>query len=193
MGKCIKLKCTPSGHFCIPLTDDTTDNDVKQVMLTVGLDDKETRKWVLKLHKQFAHLTVKCLSQLLKDAGIQDTDYFRLVEEVTDSCNICKKYKRTPSRPVVSLPLARDFSEVVAMDLKEWKKGEIHFLHLIDVANRYGRSTVIYNKQGRTVIDKVIEMWIGTGVGSPKKFLADNGGEFANEEFTDMCENLILE
>ena len=93
---------------------------------------------------------------------------------------------------MVSLPLARDFNEVVAMDLKEWKKGEIYFLHLIDVATRYGRSTVIYNKQGRTVIDKVIEMWIGTGVGSPEKFLADNGGEFANEEFIDMCENLNI-
>lgn len=195
LGKNIKLRCTLSGHYCIPLTtEDNYSNVVKQVMFTVGSksDESEKQICVSKLHKQFGHPTVKRLSQLLKDAGIQDTDYFRFVEEITDNCNICRKYKRTPSRPVVSLPLARDFNEVVAMDLKEWKKGEVYFLHLVDVATRYSRSVVIYDKKGKTIIDKVIEMWIGTGVGSPDKFLADNGGEFANEEFYDMCENLNI-
>ena len=147
---------------------------------------------MLKLHKQFAHPTTKRLVQLLKDAGVNDKEYFDLVENITQECSICMKYKRTPSRPVVSLPIARDFNEVCAMDLKEWKKGEIYFLHLVDVATRYSRSAVIYNKQRKTIIDKVIEMWIGTGIGSPGMFLADNGGEFSSIDFTDMCENLNI-
>ena len=36
-------------------------------------------------------------------------------------------------------------------------------------------------------------MWIGSGLGVPQKFSADNRGEFANEEYTDMCENLNIE
>lgn len=48
------------------------------------------------------------------------------------------------------------------------------------------RSIVIYDKQRRTIIDTITEIWIGTGLDSPEKFLADNGGEFANEDFTDM-------
>ena len=36
-------------------------------------------------------------------------------------------------------------------------------------------------------------MWIGSGLGAPKKFLADNGGEFANEEYKDMSSNLNIE
>lgn len=38
----------------------------------------------------------------------------------------------TPSRPVVSLPLATEFNEAVAVDLKEWKPN-IYFLHLVDL------------------------------------------------------------
>lgn len=36
-------------------------------------------------------------------------------------------------------------------------------------------------------------LWIGSGMGPPKTFQADNGGEFANEIFRDMCENRICE
>ena len=36
-------------------------------------------------------------------------------------------------------------------------------------------------------------MWIGSGLGVPKNLLADNGEEFANEEYKDMCSNLNIE
>ena len=35
-------------------------------------------------------------------------------------------------------------------------------------------------------------MWIGSGLGAPGKILVDNGGEFANEEYKDMCENFNI-
>ena len=50
------------------------------------------------------------------------------VDKVTESCDVCKRYKKTPTRPVVSLPLASEFNEVEAVDLKEWKPGT-YFLH----------------------------------------------------------------
>ena len=40
------------------------------------------------------------------------------------------------------------------------------------------------------MIDKIMTLWIGSGFGIPKKILGDNGGEFANEEYKDTCENL---
>ena len=118
--------------------------------------------------------------------------YFSFVNKISDECDICKKYRRTPSKPIVSMPMAREFNETVAMDLKEWKKGEIYFLHLIDMATRFSRSAVIYSKEKRVIINKIIEIWIGTGIGSPQKILCDNGGEFANAEFMNMCENLNM-
>ena len=125
-------------------------------MVTTGLGQK--------LHQQFGHPTSKRLKLLLTDGGIQDKEFLDMVEIISAECDVCKKYKKTPSRPVVCIPLARDFNECVAMDLKEWKKGQIYFLHLIDVATRFSQAAVVYTKDRHTIINKVIQLWIGTGL-----------------------------
>ena len=196
LGKHVTLQCTSSGHYCIPISDFKEGNkQIHQVLIMEGwgyVDQDHIEKQVEKLHKQFGHPSSKRLSQLFKDGGIKEKDYFDFVGKISDECDICKKFRRTPSKPVVSMPMATEFNETVAMDLKEWKKGEIYFLHLIDVATRFSRSAVIYSKEKQVVINKIIEMWIGTGIGSPAKILCDNGGEFGNAEFMDMCENFNI-
>jgi len=119
-GKEVKLRCTSSGHYCLPLRDEKEAwKKTEEIMLTLGLSDKEKKKKIEKLHQQFGHPTSKRLIQLLKDAGIDDELCFIYVEEVSDSCEICIKYKKTPSRPIVSVNMAKEFNEVVAIDLKE--------------------------------------------------------------------------
>ena len=195
-GKHVDLQCTSSGHYCIPISDFEEGNkQIHQVLVMEGwgyMDQDHIENQAGKLHKQFGHPSSKRLIQLLKDGGINDKNYFDFVEKNSDECEICKKFRRTPSKPVVCMPMAREFNETVAMDLKEWKKGEIYFLHLIDVATRFSRSVVIYSKEKRVLINKIIEMWIGTGIGSPLNILCDNGGEFDNTEFKDMCENFSI-
>lgn len=93
---------------------------------------------------------------------------------------------------MVSLPLATEFNEVVAVDLKEWKPNT-YFLHLIDIATRFSLATVIKRKTPDVIADKIMSLWIGSGMGPPKRFLADNSGEFANEIFRDMCANLNID
>ena len=79
------------------------------------------------------------------------------------------------------------------MDLKVWNKEKnIYFLHLIDLATRFSISTIINSKESQVVIDKIMQCWIGTGLGSPARFLCDNGGEFTSAKFKDMCENLNI-
>lgn len=189
--KTIKLGCTSTGHYFLPLLSIQPETHAN-VLLTIDSNENK-RKVTLKLHKQFAHPTAKRLKLLFKDAGIEDSEYDTLIEDISNNCEICLKYKRVPSRPVVSIPLARDFNEAVAMDLKEWDKiGNVWFLHLIDMATRFSVSTVIYSKEKQVIINNVVEKWIGTGLGCPKKFLSDNGGEFANEAFKDVAENLNI-
>ena len=109
-------------------------------------------KVIDKLHKQFAHPSSSRLLSLLKDAGLFAEDVKVIDEEISRGRDVCKRYKKMPARPVVSLPLATKFNEVVAMDLKEWKK-DLYFLHLIDVATRFSLAAVIqknsicYNRQ----------------------------------------------
>ncbi|CAG2226055.1 unnamed protein product [Mytilus edulis] len=191
-GKDVQLQCTSSGHYCVPIDQLKIDIKVTAAALVATQMTKDKTKIIEKLHKQFAHPSAKRLKTLLKDAGGYTKEHLDCVDEITEGCDVCKKYKKTPARPVVSLPLATEFNEVVAVDLKEWKPNT-YFLHLIDIATRFSLATVIKRKTPDVIADKVMSLWIGSGMGPPKRFLADNGGEFANEIFRDMCANLNID
>ncbi|CAG2191491.1 unnamed protein product [Mytilus edulis] len=191
-GKDVQLQCTSSGHYCVPIDQLKIDIKVTAAALVATQMTKDKTKIIEKLHKQFAHPSAKRLKTLLKDAGGYTKEHLDCVDEITEGCDVCKKYKKTPARPVVSLPLATEFNEVVAVDLKEWKPNT-YFLHLIDIATRFSLATVIKRKTPDVIADKIMSLWIGSGMGPPKRFLADNGGEFANEIFRDMCANLNID
>ncbi|CAL4132571.1 unnamed protein product, partial [Meganyctiphanes norvegica] len=195
-GETVHLQCTPSGHYFIPLLKPNVNcvQNIHQVLHVIDDKSEEDKlKTAIKLHRQFAHPSANRLKSLLKDASVNDKAFLALIDEVSANCDLCKRYKRTPSRPVVSMPLARDFNDTVAMDLKVWdKERNVYFLHLIDLATRFSIATIINKKESEVIIDKVMQCWIGTGLGIPSKFLCDNGGEFANEKFKDMCENLNI-
>ena len=188
-NKEVNLQTTSNGHYVLPLLKVGITPNVYLLESTEG-NKKEKFKLMKKLHYQFGHPRSQRLKSLLKNAGITDEEYDQCIDEISEGCEICKKYQRTPSRPIVSLPLAKDFNDVVAMDLKEWKKGSIYILYMIDVSTRYTRAAIIKNKERNTIIDNIMKMWIGTGLGCPSKFLVDNGGEFDNRDFKDVCENL---
>ena len=82
--------------------------------------------------------------------------------------------------------MATKFQETVAMDLKFYN-GNI--LHLIDHFSRLSASCIIPDKKPETIIQNIFKIWISV-YGTPDKFLSDNGGEFANHDFINMCESL---
>ena len=77
--------------------------------------------------------------------------------------------------------------------MKEYKKGDTYFLHMVDMATRFSKSCVTKSKDPKEIVEKIMETWLGTGLGAPVKFLCDNGGEFANNIFMDMCENMNIQ
>ena len=102
---------------------------------TVKLElmEKKERKSVMeKLHRQFVHPGKKRLIALMTDAGIWRSEYEEELDDLYEKCHTCKLYKRTPPKPVVSLPMAQHFNEKLAMDLKLWKKGR-NILHMVDI------------------------------------------------------------
>ena len=197
-GEKRKLLFTSSGHYCIPLGQHyaSTNIDKEEVVLygnwsTYSMEDKKNK--LIKLHRQFSHASYQRLEKLLKDAGIVEEDMFHLLQTITESCRICKQYKKTPARPVVGLSLAHVFNDTIAMDLKEWKEDsrKTWFLHLIDHATRYSASSVIHSKRKEVIVEEIFKIWIRI-FGHPKKVLVDNGGEFDNSEFIDFCENMNI-
>ena len=86
-------------------------------------------------------------------AGIEDKGLLEAIDDITDSCYTCNRYRKDKSRPVVSsLPMASDFNEMLAMDLK-FVTVENHtytILHMIDVFKRYSSATIIKSKHKET-------------------------------------------
>ena len=136
--KVIDLGTTPSGQYFAPVRDCNIHiEDVHFAIEDKSYEDK--RRIVQKLHRQFAHPSARNLKALMKNVDAVDNEVNEIIEQISDNCNICKRFKKTPARPVVCMPLANKFNQVTAMDLKHFKDG-IYFLHLIDLFSRFSLS-----------------------------------------------------
>ena len=95
---------------------------------------QEEKKEIFNLHRYYAHRSgQKLWENLFHPAG-------------TFKCKVCRQFRRTPSRPKVGLPKAKDANEIVSMDLKIFHKAE--FVSISDA-----RISVIYLK---IIFDKLI-------------------------------------
>ena len=194
-GQDIPLLDTDSGHCMVSLKRplDYNESSVRRIMqaTTFTSDDvTDNKRKILKVHKQFAHPSASRLKDLLRNSGVKEKKLLNLVDVITDNCDTCKKDKRCPARPVVGMPLANEFNQVVAMDLKVFAH-DVYFLHLIDHATRYSQAVVIRNKRKETIVQGIITNWVQL-FGSAGKFLFDNGGEFVNAELIDFAEKFNI-
>ena len=137
------------------------------------LSNDEKQKIAIKLHRQFSHLSSDKLITLLKDANINDKQLFNMVKTINSNCKLCQNYKKPKPKLVVSFPLAKNFNETVALDLKAWKSNpKVWFLHIIGHLTRFSASFVIKTKRNEEIIKQVFRTWVSI-FGSPKKFLVD--------------------
>ena len=131
-SKDIHLHFTTSGHYAIPLnetnlnlkTPSVEDSNFDEVLLTIDNTEEKSKKEkkyiAIKLHKQFGHPKSARLIDLIKTAGISGNDLLDMVKDLDKSCEICMRYKRPSSRPVLGFSLAHDFKETVATHLKTY-------------------------------------------------------------------------
>ena len=187
---------TKSGHYSVPLDkkqkilSDAAKNSTKIVLLTSKEDCKDKNKMASKLHSQFAHPSAEKLIKLISAAGMgDDVALIKAIKDVTYKCDICRSYRKSAAKPIVSMPLANEFNEVVAMDLKFYR-GKI-ILHLIDHVSRFSAAAIVSSKKPNEIIAKIFQVWISV-FGPPKRFLHDNGGEFVNSDFLDLCDSFNI-
>ncbi|CAG2204921.1 unnamed protein product [Mytilus edulis] len=171
MGKEVSLNLTSSGHYCIPI--DKTETLKVEEVTAVRLDELS-----------FAHPPKKRLVALLKDAGIWKEEYDEDLSEIQSKCDLCKMYAVTPPRPVVSMPMAKQFNEKVTIDLKQYKDRWI--LHMIDMWSRYTVSVFINRKKPTNVIEALMKNWVGI-FGVMGALMSDNGGEFSSDEMREVA------
>jgi len=193
-GKLLKLKCNSAGHYTIPVCEWTNENCnvVLHLEHLQQLSKEEKEIKAKKIHRQFAHASKERLVRLLKNGGCKDKEFIQIIERVCDNCGFCIMYRRPKLRPIVALPKADRFNQVVAMDLKEVEKGKVWILHLVDTATRYTSACLINTKRKEVVVTKLFQIWLAY-FGSPSKFHNDCGGEFCNEVLREMCEKFDIE
>ena len=122
--------------------------------------------------------------KLIHDAGTVDKEIDDIIQEVSSTCDVCKRFKKPPLHPVVGFPLASTLNETVAMDLKTIDGRLV--LHMIDHATRFSAACVVRNKEKETIVRGILEYWVRI-FGSPGYFLFDNGGEFVNEDLIEFA------
>ena len=177
----VPLKKSTSGHYMINIMPPESMQET--VMLTL---DKPALE---KLHKQFGHCSGDRLMNLIKSCNTDCKIQTDLVKSICEECQVCKKFGRPRNRPIVSMPLASAFNDIVAMDLHELTElgRSVYYLHLIDVFTRFSAATIIMEKKTDVVIDAINNVW-GVQFGYPHKFMSDNGGEFSSAKMRSFGE-----
>ena len=183
-----KLVTTSCGHYCMPLLADTAkaiEETIEEVLSIdlLNINEKEKVAAMEKLHKQFGHTNKEKFVAFMKDANVWHKGLEKILDGIIDKCVGCIKKKRNPAKPVVGLPMAQEFNEKVAIDLKKWN--DKHILHMVDMYSRFTISCFINRKRPKDVIDKIMEKWIAY-FGVMKCILNDNGGEFTGEEIREV-------
>ena len=151
--------------------------------------DSDPEKVALKLHRQFGHPSAQKLVKLIKNSNFSNPQLEKKIEMVSETCDICARFKKPPPRPVVCVPLASKFNEAVSMDLKVW--GASYFLVIVDIATRFCVAKLIRDKQPKTILKSFLLSWISM-FGAPQKLLTDNGGEFNNDEMRQVGDSFNI-
>ena len=57
------------------------------------------------------------MNKLIKNAGLFDTQIGKIIIDVLSRCENCKRFRKPTPRPVVGLPKATEFNQMVSVDL----------------------------------------------------------------------------
>ena len=190
------IEMTKSGHIvlaigrCIMSQNVGRKKDAAGAILQVESLDAE--KTANHLHRYYAHASSSKIGTLLSKAKVANCEeIIDHLKQIEKRCNFCLKHKsrKTPHRKV-GMPHGYNFNEVVAMDLKMLDCGQL-LLHLVDTVTRYSAASSIRNKGAKEILNKVFRHWIAV-FGIPGTFISDNGGEFVNDAFNQMCSLLNI-
>ena len=55
----------------------------------MNLSDK--KKQIRKIQRQFGHASSENIKRLIKNAGMIDQEFFKIIDEVIQGCNVCLK------------------------------------------------------------------------------------------------------
>lgn len=191
-----KLVETSSGHFAVPVGPNVENlsyspaNIEDILFMGISKEPLSAVKIAQKIHRYFAHASAEKLKTFVKGSNHENKD--QICKELDNlDCEICKRHKRETPKPKTCLPLSDRFNQTVALDLKFLKTNEI-VLHMIDLLTRFSAAIIIPSKSPQVILENLMQIWVNP-FGRPEQVLTDNGGEFCNQDFVDLCSNIMID
>ena len=178
---------TQSGHLVVSIgrSEDTVSSVKEETAFLVDIND--SKKTANHLHRYFAHGSTTKIGEWIKTTKIPNvTEVIKELEICEKSCDWCMKYKsREKPHRKVAIPSGNTFNDVVAVDLKKLDNG-IWIVHYIDTVTRFTVAAPLKTKTGKEIMTKTFNHWISI-FGRMNTLMSDNGGEFVNYDFLEMC------
>ena len=166
LGEWVNLNLISVGHYALDILP-KGELSVEDCLFGLSEDSKERMAAMKKIHRQFGHPREETMIGLLKNVKCYDPRTKEMLAMIHRQCKTCPLFSTTPPRPVVSLPIAWEFNEVLTMDLKEVKVLQYKYiLHMIDGFTRMTMSVFMKDKKADTVIHHFMQNWV-TAHGHP--------------------------
>ena len=118
------------------------------------------------------------MQHILKHAGAPK-QALDLVQEIVDTCKICRQWTRPTPRAATSTRLATSFNEAVQWDILFYKQYMIS--HLLDEAVRWSAGSVLARKDATSIIESITCDWLRLH-GGMKVLIADGETGLASEQ-----------
>ena len=161
-----------SNYWTLLMQGSSLHEHAHNLVFSVDLDKltkAELRKHIVKMHKNLCHKSEEHMVRLFKVANKDTSEIRNTIKSVVSTCNICKRFKKTPPRPRVAMPKAYTTNEVVSVDLKEIRSLHKYILYMCDEFSGYIIAEVIKNKNPETVVEAFNRRWVRDGPGIPEK------------------------
>ena len=192
-GKEIKMESAKSGHYLLPVEDMVHNAEDETKVFMVNHDRPEYNEMqVHKMHKALGHPGRAAFEATIKAANVKIENLDFILNKLYESCLTCLKHHKAHVKPKVGLSLATDFNQTLCLDLKIWPKKNAIIFYIIDAYTRFSQAHLIPDKKAESILQALLDGWILNLYGAPNNILVDNGGEFYNSKFKDMCNNLNI-
>ncbi|CAK0873269.1 unnamed protein product [Prorocentrum cordatum] len=131
-----------------------------------------------RMHIRLWHAPAERLRDLLSAAGLP-REVINMVQDVVDTCTVCREWQRRGEKPVTSLTFTTTFNEGIQFDLLFLDDGIV--VHLIDMCIRWAQGLFVKSKEPGDVLPAITHIWFRVH-GPPKFITSDQEGALFSDE-----------
>ena len=149
-----------------------------------SLREGVVRRALRKLHVRWFHASAQKMKTLLTAAGVPQ-DIMVLVQQIVDTCDICRNWSRPGPRAVTSSTVTTRFNQEVQTDLLFYKDKVV--LHMIDRTTRFTVARKVESKHLDCIIEGIMSHWVAL-FGPPNQLTSDQEGALSSPEAAALLE-----